>query len=293
MRHIRVVALSIAVVAGASTASYSSPIDLASRSVLVGQIGFPSSNSVEQFASTGSHSNSLLLGFSGLAESLAVLDGSLFIGDSSGTVRRVDPISGNVVSSFSTGSIGLTGLGNLGSSLLTLSFNSRQVNVYSPAGALQTSIPLAETPPGFSWNGVTSDGQSLFLADFASGRIYDYSMSGSQIGFFQTGLLGVSGVVYDAATNSLWVANSPLADTSSRGVYRFTTAGALLGSFSTPTVAPNAGIAVTGTVVPEPPSLLLMGAALGAFAAGLRRRNQLPELRDHWSDAKRHTAVTR
>ena len=273
MRHIRVVALWIAAISGAATASYASPIDLASRSVLVGQIGFPTSNTVEQFTQTGSHSTSLLLGFSGLAESLAVLDGSLFVGDSSGTVRRVDPISGNVVSSFGTGSVGLTGLGTFGSNLLTLSFNSSQVDVYSPAGALQTSIRLATTPPGFSWNGVTSDGHSLFLADFASGAIYNYSLLGSQIGFFQTGLSGVSGVAFDAATNSLWVANSPLAGTAGRGVYRFATAGALLDSFSTPTIAPNAGIAVTGSVVPEPPSLLLMGAALGAFTAGVRRRN--------------------
>jgi hypothetical protein len=272
MRHIRLVALWIAVVSGAATASYSSPIDLASRSVLVGQIGFPTSNIVEQFTLTGSHSNSLLLGFSGLAESLAVLDGALFVSDSGGTVRRIDPISGNVVSSFSTGTVGLSGLGTFGSNLLTLSFNSNQINVYSPVGALQTSIRLATTPPGFTWNGVTSDGQSLFLADFASGRIYNYSLLGSQIGFFQTGLLGVSGVAYDAATNSLWVANSPLADTANRGAYRFSTAGALLGSFSTPTVAPNAGIAVTGSVVPEPTSLLLTGTALGGLAARVRWR---------------------
>jgi hypothetical protein len=255
MRHIRVVALWIAVISGVATASYSSPIDLASRSVLVGHIDFPISNTVEQFTQTGSHSNSLLLGFSGLAESLAVLNGGLFVSDSSGTVRRIDPISGT-----------------FGSNLLTLSFNSNQINVYSPAGALQTSIPLATTPPGFSWNGVTSDGRSLFLADVASGRIYNYSLLGSPIGFFQTGLLGVSGVAYDAATNSLWIANSPFPDTANQGVYRFSTTGALLDSFSTPTFRPSAGIAVTGSVVPEPPSLLLMGTALAVGAARVRWR---------------------
>src|ERR1035437_8529318 len=237
-------------------AAYAGTIDLTQRSILVGHIGFPTSNTIEQFDITGVHSNSLLLGFSGLAESVTLLDGNILVSDSGGTVRQINSSSGTVESSFDTGHSGLNGLGTYGSNLLTLSWNSSQVYLYSPAGVLQTTITLASTPSGYDWNGITSDGTSLFLADYASGRIYNYSTGGSQLGSFDTGLRGLSGVAYDTTTSSLWVANAEYGDTATQGIYQFSVTGTSLGSYLTPTIAPNAGIALTGGV-PEPSTLLL------------------------------------
>ncbi len=230
-------------------------IDLTAPSILVGQIGFPSSNAVYQFSINGTHTNSLLLGFSGLLESLTVLNNELFVSDSSGNIRQIDPGSGNVLSIFGSGIIGLNGLGTYQSNVLALGFSSTAVSVYSSSGILQTTISLTTLPTGFDWDGVTSDGTSLFLADDGTDRIYQYSIGGTLLGSFNPGILGLSGIAYDVLTNSLWVDSS-----STPGVYEFSKTGTLLGSFLTPGITPDAGIAVlAGT--PEPASWwLVMGA---------------------------------
>jgi hypothetical protein len=95
-------------------------IDLTARSILVGQIGFPNMNTVEQFTIGGTHTNSLSMAFSGLAESLTVLSNHLFVSDSSGIIRQIDAAFGNVVSIFSTGTVGHDGLGTYQSNILAL-----------------------------------------------------------------------------------------------------------------------------------------------------------------------------
>ena len=63
---------------------------------------------------------------------------------------------------------------------------------------------------GFTWNGITSDGTSLFLADAQRDRIYQYSLGGMLLGSFNPGIGSLSGITYDSATDSLWVVNGSL-----------------------------------------------------------------------------------
>ncbi len=263
MRIVRLVSLCVLCLFSVSPGQAGS-IDLTVRSILVGQIGFPNMNTVEQFTIGGTHTNSLSMAFSGLAESLTVLGNHLFVGDSSGIVRLIDAASGNVVSSFNAGTVGLDGLGTYQSNILALPFSSTSVFVYSSSGVLQATIALARLPP-VDWNGVASDGTSLFVADSGTGLIIRYSIGGAQLGSFDPGIGGLSGVAYDASTDSLWVANG-FATASTRGVYQFSKTGTPMSFFLTPGVAPNAGIAVTSGPASQTPTAV---SALSTWAAVL------------------------
>jgi hypothetical protein len=136
--------------------------------------------------------------------------------------------------------------------------------VYSSAGVLQRSIPLAATPTTFNWNGITSDGAVLYLGDFSSGRIYEYSVSGSLLGFItpKSGR-SVSGLSYDPSNNSLWIG-------SGATVYDIALDGTVLSQFA-PGITANAGIALIPVSTPEPSSLPLFFTATGVLTL-LRKR---------------------
>jgi hypothetical protein len=91
-----------------------------------------------------------------------------------------------------------------------------------------------------------SDGAILCLADFTSGRLYEYSPAGASLGFIDTHLgAGITDVSYDSSNNSLWIT-----DASTNQVLDFSASGTLLSQFSTGAFRPGSGIAVVP--VPEP-----------------------------------------
>jgi len=84
-----------------------------------------------------------------------------------------------------------------------LNFSSTAIRVYSVAGVLLQSIALASHPSSLDWNGIASDGTTFYLADFPSGRLYEYATTGALLGFLQTDAVGgLTEVSYDSANNS-------------------------------------------------------------------------------------------
>lgn len=199
-----------------------------------------------------------------LAEAMTVLNGDLFVSDGSGRVNLINLSSGAVVSSFGTNMVGLDGLGTLDANLIAVSFASTAVNVYSPSGALQQSIVLASLPNSFDWAGLASDGTTLYIGDFSSGRIYEYNSAGTQVGFINTGLANAIGnFSYDASNNSIWA-------TSTNEVTDFSLTGTVLREFSTGSFPSDAIAVVPNSAVPEPGNGALVSLAL-AFVLAARR----------------------
>jgi hypothetical protein len=212
-----------------------------------------------------------ITGTGDLSESMTVLNGNLYVSDGAGRVNTIDLASGAVSSYFSTGMVGLDGLASLTGDLLALSFSSNAVDVYSTSGVLQRSITLASLPSNFSWSGLATDGSILYLDDATSGRIYEYSLSGVQLGSFPSGVLNtLIGLSYDASNHSLWITNSSFNGPSK--VIDLSTTGTQLSQFSTGSFDPYGGIAVVPVNIPEPGSLgLLLLPAIVALAAGLSK----------------------
>lgn len=250
---------------------HAGPINLTPGSLLVASASPASPITTADtitYTKTGSIlSTGQITGTGDIAESITVLNGDLFVGDDAGDVNRINLASGAVSSYFSTGMVGLEGLASLNGHLLTLGFMSTAVDVYSTTGLLQKSINLTSVPSSFSWTGLASDGSVLYLADYTSGRIYEYSMTGVQLGYIQTGLAnGLIGLSYDASNNSLWVANASFS--GPREVVDLSTTGIQLSEFSTGSFDPYSGIAVVPGAIPEPASAgLVCIAMLLAFAA--------------------------
>ena len=142
-------------------------------SIFVQQLAFPPAGTLAQFTTSGTSVGTLATaGFGDIPESMTVLNGQLYVGDGAGKSNAIDLSTGNVASYFGTASFGLTWLGNYNGNLLALevAFPST-ISVFSTGGALLQTITLASIPAGADWNGITSDGTTLYLADYASGRI--------------------------------------------------------------------------------------------------------------------------
>jgi hypothetical protein len=105
------------------------------------------------------------------------------------------------------------------------------------------------------------------LGDFNSDRIYEYSLSGSLLGFITPRSGGtISGLSYDSVNSSLWIG-------SGATVYDIALDGTVLSQFA-PGITANAGVALVPVSTPEPASLALLLAATGVLAL-LRKRAAL------------------
>lgn len=252
-------------------------------SLLVLQTGFPSGE-IQQYGRTGAAGPTLPLPVLGdIPESITVLDGQVFVGDGSGRVSRINLSTGAATTVFNTPNVALTSLGNYNGGLLALNqFGpppnfppSNTINVYSTNGTLLNSIVLQSVPSTVEWNGITSNGSTIFIADFSgSGLIYEYSSAGAALGSINTGLgAGLWGASYDASNNSIWIG-----DSNTDRVYDFTTAGALLSDFATE-IHPNGVAVIPQAAIPEPASgllvisgLLIPAAWIGRLRPGRMRR---------------------
>ena len=166
-----------------------------------------------------------------------------------------------MLSVFQTPSFALTALGTHAGKLLALPAGNN-VYMYTEDGTLTNTITLLPTSgcgaPICFWQGITSDGVSLYVGDNDSGKVLRFNMSGQQTGDFDTGLAGgLSGLTYDVGSGTLWVASGFGFGAPPSGIYEFSNAGVLLGSFATPGIPPSAGIAVIPAAVPEPTTVAL------------------------------------
>ena len=267
--------LAVAYIALLLPAIYAGSLPLSPGSIVFGNVGFPSGSLYEVTQAGGALGNLALPVLSDIPESVTVLNGKLFVGDGAGVVSQIDPSTGNVINFFQTPAFGLNSLGNYNGNLIafpTVSYPGPADTIYeyTAAGGFVQSITLQTLPSSASWSGLTSNGSVLYLADYSSGLLYEYSLTGVLLGSVDTHLgAGLIGVSFDSANDSLWVADS-LTDVA----YDLSESGSVLSDFATG-IAPTGGIAVVpGNATPEPGSFFLssLGAAgllVGAFS---RRR---------------------
>jgi hypothetical protein len=136
--------------------------------------------------------------------------------------------------------------------------------------------------PGFPVIGITYDSATgtLWLVNDSNHDIYNYSLAGTPLGSFSTGLSGrLCCLAYDPETNTLW-----LSENSGTTFYQFSKLGALLDSVTIPGFTPSntwgaeiggAGAAPAGAVaVPSGSfwSLLALAMLLLAFGSVRLRR---------------------
>ncbi len=248
--------------------------------IIVEHAGQPfTTSSLQAYSSTGSLlSTGQATGANQIVNGIAVLNGSLFLGDGAGYVDNVNLVSGAVTSSFYTGSV-IGGLAALNGSLLTFNpFTSggASFKVYSTSGSLLQTIVLGSVP-STSLGPVTSDGTSIYLADEYTGMVYQYSLTGALLNSFNTntgsGFFGaaLSGIAYSAANNSLWIS-----DDKTDQLIDLSTSGTLLSELSTGAFIP-ANLAVVATSAPEPgyAALFFFGLAMAISAQPILRRYRI------------------
>lgn len=268
MRWICRISLLVGVLAAVISAR-ATPVSTDPGSVLVLYTGFPT-GSVQQYTRGGTAGPILGLSVLGdIPESLTVLNGQLYVGDGSGRVNLVSTVSGAGTPIFSTSNVGLVGLGDYQGNLLAVNNTPNKIYQYSTAGVALSTITLGSVPSGVNWSGITSDNSTIFLGAYNSGSIYEYSVTGSLLGSFDTHLgMGLVAGSYDFSNGSIWVT-----DANTGTVYDLTTSGVVLSSFATP--GRSFGVAVVGPLsgTPEPScgALVLCATAMTVPVLAWRR----------------------
>ncbi len=260
MRFIHVTTLLVCV--SSFFTAYATQLTADQGTALVLYTGFPT-GTIQQYTTTGVFVSTLPLQvLNDIPESITILNGQVYVGDGSGRVNIVNLSTGTGTTLFSTPNVGLVGLGNLNGDLLAVNNTSSSILEYSTSGILRKSIGLSVVPVT-GWSGLTSDSSVIYLGDYNSGRVYEYSLIGTLLGSFDTHL-GPGLVVgsYDFANDSIWVTNPS-------GVYDLTNAGTILSSFAVPNRPFGVAIVPASSSTPEPASwgLLIAGISILGFAS--------------------------
>ena len=123
--------------------------------------------------------------------------------------------------------------------------------------------------------GITWDPNNTFwTVDFNGGRVSNWTLAGSFLGGFDTGLNGAGSLGMDYADGSLWLTSQDSFGT----LYQYSTSGSFLGSSQALAFNYLGGeFDLSGnTTVPEPASIVLMASGLLALVPFARRRMRQP-----------------
>ena len=136
--------------------------------------------------------------------------GDYFVANTgNGTIVRLHPDGS--LSNFASGlSVGPYGIELVGDTLYACDGGS--IAAFNRlTGSLLFSVNLG----GTFLNGITNDGQNLYITDFSAKKIYRYNIASAQFNVYVTGLTkSPNGIIYDAANNRLvfvnWGASAPV-----------------------------------------------------------------------------------
>jgi len=204
----------------------------------------------------------------GNIDGLTIIGSNVYLCGTNSTVAQVNLTTGVVSNFFSITAGGVEALGDLNGNIMAGLYSSNRIDIYTTAGAFLNSITPAVSS---GMTGLDSDGTRIFMAGYNTGFVYTLDLSGNVLSSFNVnaGTQSISGLGYDAGSNTLWVSTGFNQD----DIRHFSLSGTFLGSFPAGYGWINALDVVPS--VPEPASLVLGPLSFSWMMGARRQRRQI------------------
>lgn len=231
-------------------------------------IASPGSGTIGEYTSTGAAVNTALISGLNQPYGFAISGSNIFVANyGSGTIGEYTLSGATVNAALITGLSNPFSIAVSGSSLFVAGRTNGTIGEYTTSGAtVNAALITGLGNPGI----ITIIGSNLFVPDDGKNQVGEYTLSGAVVNASL-----VSGV-----QNPNWVVpfgSNILVGTNCQGIKEYTLSGTLVstvvsGCLQAFAVADLAAEATAGAPVPEPTSLVLVGAGIAGLAVTRRRR---------------------